>query len=376
MFGHEVFCSNGNRFAWQIDPKTLEALRKLDTRKYFNMRTMNCPPFKEDDGTFVCVCSNITIKGSTSYGIFKVPSPQSPGDFSAISDALASNKTVSVIPTTKTNVLPYLRLFATTKNYYILVEQPYGVNVRQFLSQIFSGSHFCYQKNMEYDETFKNRFLIVEKSTGKLLPQYIESSELFHYFHIGNSYETEDGNYIVIDINSYPNADILVHGFNLENRRNGPTAMHSSIKRFKIPISNNNKEGRITVTPEILNPNGCMFPTLNKERRGKHYRYLYGTTELTINEYSNSLVKIDVETKQVKLWTGEDYIVPYGPLYIPKPGSEQEDDGVIVALISDGRTGGLSSMLFLCAQTMTEISRVQFPHFLPLTTSLFFIPPK
>ena len=57
-------------------------------------------------------------------------------------------------------------------------------------------------------------------------------------------------------------------------------------------------------------------------------------------------------------------LYPGEPLFVSRPGSTEEDDGVLLSVIYDGRTG-TSFVVILDAHDLREFGRVHVPHHIP-----------
>lgn len=113
--------------------------------------------------------------------------------------------------------------------------------------------------------------------------------------------------------------------------------------------------------PELLCELGCETPQVNyKENLGKEYRYFYAISSDVDVENPGTLIKVDVLNKTRKTWC-EENCYPSEPIFVPRPNSEFEDDGVILSAIVWGfdeekRVG----LLVLCAKNWMELGRCEF----------------
>lgn len=77
---------------------------------------------------------------------------------------------------------------------------------------------------------------------------------------------------------------------------------------------------------------------------------------------ANGLVKIDIQSGTTRVWH-EPGVITGEPAFVPKPGSDQEDEGVVLAINVDAQ--GDSFLLCLDAQGFDEICRVPLQRQLP-----------
>ncbi|MED6193340.1 Carotenoid cleavage dioxygenase 8, chloroplastic, partial [Stylosanthes scabra] len=71
---------------------------------------------------------------------------------------------------------------------------------------------------------------------------------------------------------------------------------------------------------------------------------------------------IDLELKKAKNWYAED-TVPSEPFFVPRPGVTEEDDGVVISIISEKNGGAYA--LVLDGSSFEEIARAKFPYTMP-----------
>ena len=82
-------------------------------------------------------------------------------------------------------------------------------------------------------------------------------------------------------------------------------------------------------------------------------------------EWLERIVKVDVERGDSAEWR-EAGSYPGEPVFVPRPGGEGEDDGVLLSVVLDaGR--GRSCLLVLDAATLTEVARAEVPHHIPFS---------
>jgi carotenoid cleavage dioxygenase-like enzyme len=101
------------------------------------------------------------------------------------------------------------------------------------------------------------------------------------------------------------------------------------------------------------------FPRINYEKyNGKKYRYFYAVSRSSA-DLSTDLIKVDIETKTTKMWSEVGYF-PSEPTFVPRPGSTDEDDGVIVSAVLNENDENAGFLLILDAITFKEIARADF----------------
>ena len=278
--------------------------------------------------------------------------------------------------------LTFFQTVGFTKNYIVLVDQPYYAEIKAFVSRLIQGAKYSLHDITTWNPKLKNQFILVEKSTGRRLPLQIESSEPFFFFDIINAFEDGCGDEtkIVMDINCYPTAQVLRDTLMLHNLREGraePPESTPRVHRFIIPLTSSedgNEADPITLKPTVLADVSIERPTINRKYIGKPYQFYYGTSLFFQNSVPAALFKVDTITKELKTWKAEEYVVPGHPIFIPKPGAADEDDGILMAVMTDARKQGKSYIVFLDGKTFEEVSRAEFDGFLPVVLYGLFEP--
>ncbi|KAL3697020.1 hypothetical protein R1sor_011096 [Riccia sorocarpa] len=116
-------------------------------------------------------------------------------------------------------------------------------------------------------------------------------------------------------------------------------------------------------------------PRINENYTGKKYRYIYaGSEDLEASKEKGfpifkSIVKIDIteKNKQVEVFrdAGDDSVLSE-PVFVPRPGATQEDDGWIVSYVHNISTD-MSDMIIIDAQTFEKqpLARLRLPQKVP-----------
>lgn len=117
---------------------------------------------------------------------------------------------------------------------------------------------------------------------------------------------------------------------------------------------------------ELLQYGGLEFPQINYERyNGRPYRYFYSCGFGHV--FSDSLLKMDVHTKELKVWRYPG-LFPSEPVFVASPKATEEDDGVVLSVIITPREEKSTFLLVLDAKTFTELGRAEVPVNIPYGT--------
>ena len=232
-------------------------------------------------------------------------------------------------------------------------------------------------------------FHIINRSTGET-SKVVYTSEAFFFLHTINAYEEtgagSNPSYIVIDIALYKNPHML-HCMTLsalQTAQSDPTyakRFRGRPHRFVLPLNPNlssktnlvhlpytkakahaDKKGHIRLTPQQICNVGCETPTINYTlKSGKPYRYFYAITADVDDVISaGQAYKVDTWTGEVKSHA-ENQLYLAEPTFVPRPGSTEEDDGVIVASAIKGAPDvDYTALCVFDGKTMKEIARAEF----------------
>jgi carotenoid cleavage dioxygenase-like enzyme len=68
---------------------------------------------------------------------------------------------------------------------------------------------------------------------------------------------------------------------------------------------------------------------------------------------------LDLKTKEALTWRESETLYPGECVYIPKPGSIDEDDGVVVSIVLESDESKPHFLLILDAKSFKEIARAE-----------------
>jgi carotenoid cleavage dioxygenase-like enzyme len=180
-------------------------------------------------------------------------------------------------------------------------------------------------------------------------------AQAFFAFHHVNAFE--DGDEVVADLVSYPDAGVIDQLYLDRLRSAEPVTATGQLTRLRIGLQG-------TVAAEQLSGAPLELPRFDYGRRaGRRYRYVYGAGNAVAGDFLDSLVKLDLERGTASTWQ-EEGCYPGEPVFVEGPGAAQEDGGVILSVVLDTRTGA-SFLLILDAATFQEVARAEAPHHIP-----------
>lgn len=150
-------------------------------------------------------------------------------------------------------------------------------------------------------------------------------------------------------------------------------------RRFRLPSvstlssASNNKIAYAQIEFTLPPSESIELPTINPGNYHRPYRYAYGVNNSYSPDgshkttYADRIIKLDMDsihTSSSKFWGIPGYTTSE-PIFVPRPGGEDEDDGVVLSVVLDG-TRGKSMLIILNAQNMEECARAEMETVFPL----------
>ncbi|KAL4899769.1 hypothetical protein BDW74DRAFT_107528 [Aspergillus multicolor] len=141
----------------------------------------------------------------------------------------------------------------------------------------------------------------------------------------------------------------------------------SRIARFRLPAipTTNEVEEKGESQPQVslnatLLSTTCQdlspeLPTLNPSYITRPHRYTYAVIDRGLSTFVDGLMKFDSLTSETKIWSKHAQS-PSEAIVIADPEGTEEDDGVLLSVVLDGKTGR-SYLLALDAKDMKEVGR-------------------
>jgi carotenoid cleavage dioxygenase-like enzyme len=265
-----------------------------------------------------------------------------------IADGTLRRETIASIAVDKP---AYVHAFAATEQYVVLVECPLVVRPLDLLFR-----RKPYIENYRWEPGRGTRFHVVAKDGGALAGTY--ESEAFFAFHYVNAFD--GAGCVVLDACAYADASI-VNDFRLERVLAGDATQpaRSVLRRFLLV------PGRTSAETHALSAATAELPSVARRNVARPYAFAYGIDagDGPCWNAFGSIVKVDVRDGRVARWSAPD-AYPGEPVFVPRPGASDEDDGAVLAVVLDA-AAGTSYLLVLDAGTFDERARVRVPHHIP-----------
>ncbi|KAG9566592.1 hypothetical protein KCU71_g539, partial [Aureobasidium melanogenum] len=223
-------------------------------------------------------------------------------------------------------------------------------------------------KMLTYEPESPTSFFVLDKNDGRLISHY--DAKNFMFLHSVNAYEYKDGDDINIhvDLYSYDESTVSYTEYCLSN-----------IADPAEPYSNGIGQVRIV---QAIPGTGMELPRVAKSASmNPSYRFVYATggngesapgslvpigclgdgLKVVQSAFFNSIAKTGWETGTFTKWkpTGGE-CCPCEPIFVERPGSTEEDDGVVLTIVCS-KKGDHSVLVALDAKSMKEVARADLP---------------
>ncbi|KAM3282139.1 carotenoid cleavage dioxygenase 8 B, chloroplastic [Capsicum chacoense] len=268
----------------------------------------------------------------------------------------------------------WVHSFPVTENYIIVPEMP----LRYCAQNLLKAEPTPLYK-FEWHPHSKAFMHVMCKASGNIVASV--EVPLYVTFHFINGYEEkdEDGRVsaVIADCCEHSADTTILDKLRLDNLRSyagkGDVLPDARVGRFRIPLDGS-PYGELEAA---LDPNehgrGMDMCSMNPAYLGKKYRYAYACGAKRPCNFPNTLTKIDLFDKKAKNWY-DDGAVPSEPFFVARPGATEEDEGVVISMISDKNGEGYA--LILDGSTFEEIARAKFPYGLPYGLHGCWVPKK
>ncbi|EJU04516.1 hypothetical protein DACRYDRAFT_114822 [Dacryopinax primogenitus] len=255
--------------------------------------------------------------------------------------------------------LAYIHSFAMTGRYVILCV--WASEITNYgLSVLYHGN---LAQSISTTPTHPTTFYVIDRHSGGLVAKY--TTPPFFCFHQLNAYDDPETEDVIIDLAAYPDASFIQLLY-VKELRQGLKEQFGKARRYR--LSDPSKTSAATSATreaqvEWTTDGSIELPTVRPEVYHKPYRFAY-TITLTRNTllFADTIVKFDVSTSPptAQHWYAAPGQTVGEALFVSRPGSTEEDDGVLLTVVLDG-VRRRSFLLVLDARTRGELARAEAP---------------
>uniref|UniRef100_A0A3Q4AQR4 Beta-carotene 15, 15-dioxygenase 2, like n=1 Tax=Mola mola TaxID=94237 RepID=A0A3Q4AQR4_MOLML len=389
----DYYVSTETNYIRRVDPQSLETKEKVEWSKYIAVNSATAHPHYDRDGSTYNM-GNSYGRNGFFYNIIRVPPPEAQAA-AKDSENLSGAEVICSIPASEPRKPSYYHSFVMSENYIVFIEQPVKLDMLKFLLYRIQGKGF--HNVMTWQPQCETIFHLVNRHTGKSEVKY-RAAPMFTLHQI-NAFE--DNGFLVMDMCCGDNGEVIAD-FTLENLRRASgedmDKFYNSLcrnlpRRYVLPLSvdeqtpldqnlvtldnykataKKTEEGEVYMTheelhdDELLQYGGLEFPQINYDQyNGRPYRYFYSCGFGHV--FADSLLKMDVHTKELKVWRYPG-LYPSEPVFVASPNAIEEDDGVVLSVIITPRKEKSTFLLVLNAKTFTELGRAEVPVNIPYGT--------
>jgi len=252
----------------------------------------------------------------------------------------------------------YIHSFSITENYAVFFFYPVIIDNAKVLEKNFH----VFEAFKWSNETENTDIYVVDLNSGDVKGPFT-TPWVYSAHHI-NAYEDSEEE-IVLDL--VP-AGFFFKAFRLEEMLQPPmleVETGEAMRALRYTINIETGQVRTATFPNTINNKHIDkfdFPTINENHRGKRYCYTYGVSSCSISRHA--LVKKNLcNSEEDKVLYRENHYMSEMQ-FLPNPGGEREDDGVLLTIGMDGNREQ-SYLLLLDARTFTPINHAFLPHNIP-----------
>lgn len=261
-----------------------------------------------------------------------------------IYDMATPGKAVASVPVSKP---AYLHGFGMTQHYFLVAAGPLVVTPIKLLFW-----KRPYIENHEWLPGQGGKVYVIDKRTGKL--RHCFETDPFFSFHHVNAWE--EGEDIVMDMNEYPDAEIVKHYYLEEMQKPGYTIPFGKLARYRLNLS------RKTYSKQVVSEACLELPRIDYNRYNTKpgYDHVYGVSLHPEHRegFYNSLVRINAANGDSAYWY-EAGCYPGEPMLVTPPGGTDHEP-VLVSVVLDVAKAN-SFLLVLDPSNMQEIGRATVP---------------
>lgn len=204
--------------------------------------------------------------------------------------------------------------FIVTDRWLVFCLNPVRLRLLPFLS-----GRAAFGDALQFREKDATTIVLIPRAGGE--PVYVEAPAWFQ-FHFAAAYD--DGDDVVIDLSRYQSYDDI-QPYLKEFRTSTTFGRAPTLWRYRVSTTARRAEGR------ELSPQGLEFPQVDGRRATGGYRVVYGVFIDPERGLGGRIGRLELATGKTDAWdAGRGWLVSE-PIFVPRPGGTEEDDGWLVA---------------------------------------------
>uniref|UniRef100_A0A023GD01 Putative beta beta-carotene n=1 Tax=Amblyomma triste TaxID=251400 RepID=A0A023GD01_AMBTT len=355
--GDQLCAMTESPYLHRINASTLDTMGRIDLRNLASLHTIAAHPHTYEGYTYLL--GTRFTPPRPKYVLLRFPNSE---EMSGCESILENARVMTEVPL-KSQLYPsYIHSFAVTQNWIVLIEQSLIISLPRLLLSKPMQTH-GFVSCMQFDNKRRARFHVIDRKTGALHLTNIETEPLFVFHHI-NAFEQNDGSEVVVDVCAYDD-DAFIRSMYLDHDSRTPNTRFGQVRRFVLDLEG----GCSSSSPRLTHPVRCYsqgglrgeMPRINELYNGRRYRYAYLLSQADEDDRKEDifLSKLDLDSGDWLRWQCADW-VPSEPVMVPKPGSEVEDDGVLLSPLVHASDECQRALLVLDAASFRQLAFVRF----------------
>lgn len=280
-----------------------------------------------------------------SYEVELIP----PSGLRIVSERHGARRELAFIPQDRAG---YLHSFGLTDRYVVVHTQPWEFDLAKFLAP----DRGPIATNYVWDGSHPSQILLVDRRRGGVAATFeLEPAFVFHHI---NAFD--DGDKVVLDVCAHRDSSIVDAMYLKNMRKDGSRVPQATARRLTVKPGSSRVRGRDLAEGNFELPR-TDYDTVN----GRPYRYAYGigVRHPRRSGFIDQISKLDIKRGEQVHWHDRDSY-PGEPVFVRRPGSHGEDDGVLLSVVLDA-SRRTSYLLVLDARDMSELARAAVPHHIP-----------
>ncbi|XP_045495343.1 carotenoid isomerooxygenase-like [Colias croceus] len=345
-FGDEMYALTEVPLIYRIDPVTLETMERKNLI-HSVVVSHTAHPHVDSNGDVYNVGMHV-VKGRLKLLVVKFPFTEKGDMFESAQIVATVNPRWYIHPC-------YMHSFGISENYFILIEQPLTLSLSSFVKCQLNGD--AYASALQWYPEHETHILLISRTDGSV--KRYRTKTIF-FLHVINCFERNGK--LFVDMCTYQDAKIIDAMYvdaikSNHNNLDYAKWCDTRPRRYEVPLD---APEMSMVESRLIVDIGCEMPRINYElHNGRPYKFFYGNiADITIPQVG-ALVKVNTDTGDVITWK-ETNSYPSEPVFIPRPGAVDEDDGVLVSAVLWSDDENAIDLIVLDARTMQELGRAKF----------------
>ena len=246
----------------------------------------------------------------------------------------------------------FIHDFAITPNYCLFFQNPVSFNPLPYLLG-FRGAAEC----IKFHSDRPTKIWLIPRDPSQEV-QVIETEPCF-VFHHANAFE--QGDELIVDSVCYETFPGIDHNLNYQEI-DFDARPPAQLWRFHLNLKTK------TAQRNLLVERSCEFPFIHPDRIGKPHQciFLAAAHQPQGDAPQQAIIKVDPEYGEQEFWSAAPKGFLGEPVFVPRPGSTQEDDGWVLTLVYDAEHNRTDIVILdgTCLEK-GAIARLHLKHHIP-----------